>query len=408
MTSDTNERPSLTRTVVTRALVMAGSALLIVATAQDTLSSVEPHQQLAQFNAPRYFHAASLAHGISVADLDADGNADLVVAAPGASAVAVLLGRGDRTFAPPLVLMTGRGPKQTLVADVNGDGALDIISANQDSTDDEDVTVLLGHGDGTFAAPAHYAACSNPHQVAVGDLNADGVSDIAVACWGESNLALLYGSGDGSFQPAEFVYSGGDNPHGLIVADLNGDGALDIAVAALGSSRVGVLLSTEGGGFAEAQTYPTGSSPHSIKVHDLDGDGFPDLVTPNQASNDVSVLINQGDGTFVSSRYPAGWMPKDVAIGDLDEDGYPDIVTADIHDNYPDGVNDTDIAVLYGRGDGTFTQATSYGVERTPFGVTVSDVDGDGHLDVITANWHTDNVAVLYNTGLGGLVYRVH
>lgn len=407
MTSDTHGHRTAC-TFVTSSLVTLGALLLSCTTAQDAFSPVEPHQQLSQFNAPRYFAAAALAHGISVADLDADGNADLVVAAPGASAVAVLLGRGDRSFAQPHLLSTGRGPKQTIVADVDDDGIPDIVSANQDSTDGEDVTVYLGVGDGTFDGPRHYEACSNPHQVAVGDLNADGMPDVAVACWGESNLALLYGTADGTFQPPAFIYSGGDNPHGLIVADLNGDGALDIAVAALGSSRVGIVLAAPGGGFEEAQSYQTGSSPHSIKVHDLDGDGYLDLVTPNQGSNDVSVLLNQGDGTFVETRYAAGWMPKDVAIGDLDEDGYPDIVTADIHDNYPDGLNDTDIAVLYGRGDGTFTQATSYSVERTPFGVTVSDVDGDGHLDVVTANWHTDNVAVLYNTGLGGLVYRVH
>lgn len=392
---------------VTVGVTVIGSCAVLFAAAQNVFDAAEPHEQLSQFLAPAYFPAASLAHGIAVADLDRDGNADLVVSAPGASAVAVLLGTGDRLFAPPVEYMTGRGPKQAAIADMNGDGVLDIVSANQDSTDDEDVSVLLGAGDGTFATAVNLAACSNPHQVAVGDLNGDGDLDVAVACWGEANLAILLGSGGGAFQPAEFVHSGGDNPHGLIVADLNRDGHLDIAAAALGSSLVGVLLNQGDGTFATAVTYSTGSSPHSIKVHDLNDDGAPDLVTPNQSSNDVTVLINQGDGTFVVENYVTSWMPKDIAVGDLDEDGFPDIVTADIHDNYPDGINDTDVAVLYGRGDGTFTTATAYGVELTPFGVTVADVDGDGHADVVTANWHTNDVAVLYNTGLGGLIFRV-
>lgn len=382
--------------------------MLAAVIAQGAFSQEDSYGTLAQFVQPLYLPAASLAHGIVVADLDADGNADLVVAAPGASAVAVLLGSGQREFAPAVQLQTGRGPKQSAVADLDGDGNLDIITANQDSADGEDVSVIIGHGDGTFAPARNLGACQNPHQVAVGDLTGDGVMDIAVACWGEPNIAVLAGDGEGGFERMAPIFSGGENPHGLIVADLDSDGILDIAVAALGSSKVGVLMGQGGGRFAPAVTFDTGSSPHSIKAYDLNGDGALDLVTPNQGSNDVSVLINRGDGDFETGRYEAGWMPKDVAVGDLDGDGYPDIVTADIHDNYPDGARATDITVLYGRGDGTFTEPTAYAVERTPFGVAVADVDGDGHLDVVTANWHTNNVAVLYNTGLGGLVYRVH
>src|SRR5690606_12613194 len=215
---------------------------LFFAAAQNIFDIAEPHERLAQFHAPLYFPAASLAHGIVVADLDEDGNGDLVVSAPGANAVAVLLGRGDRQFSPPIQYMTGTGPKQAAIADVDGDGILDIVTANQDSAEDQDVSVLLGVGDGTFAPAVNLAACSNPHQVALGDLNGDGAIDVAVACWGEANLAIILGVGDGTFQPAQLVFSGGENPHGLVVADLDGDGDLDIAVAALGSSVVGVLL----------------------------------------------------------------------------------------------------------------------------------------------------------------------
>jgi len=347
------------------------------------------------------FPAGRNAHSVEAADLDGTAGLDLLVATPGDDAVAVLAGRGDGSFAAPRRLPTGTFPKYATAADLDGDGDRDIVTANQDSTDGADVTVLRNAGDGTFAPGTDHAACSRPHEVATGDLDGNGDLDVAVACWGGDVLSVLLGDGEGSLRPAVEVPTGA-NPHALVVADLDGDGALDIASANLGDGAVGVLLGAGDGTFAPVVRHAVGPGPHDIDAGDVDGDGVLDLVTANQGGDDVGVLIGRGDGTFAPARrVPAGAVPKSVDLGDVDGDGALDVVTANSHGNYPDGTADTDVSVLLGDGAGGFDRPTTHPVDRTPFGVALADLDADGRLDVATANWHSDDVGVLRNTGNG-------
>jgi len=339
-------------------------------------------------------------HGVVAVDFDGDGRVDLIVTVAGEDAVIVLRGLGDRAFARPVRLETGPFPKHAAVADLNGNGLLDIVTANQDGNDGDGITVLLRLPSGGFAA-ANYAACANPHHVAVGRFGSQGRVDVAVACWGQSEIAVLPGLGDGSFGAPQFHLSGA-SPHALVVEDLDGDGFDDIAIANLGGSTVAVLRGLGSYAFDAAVTYPVGARPHGIALGDLDGDGVPDLVTANE-SGTVSVLMGVGDGTFTVTDFPAGSVPKDVAVGDIDGDGVPDIVTANSHGNYPNGSAPTDVSLLRGAGDGTFGAPTRFRVDLSPFAVDVADLDGDGRLDVVTANWHSGDVVALYNTGGGQL-----
>jgi hypothetical protein len=332
-----------------------------------------------------------------VVDVNADGHLDLVLAVPDDDAVAVLLGRGDRTFAASLRYPTGTAPKHAAVADLDGDGVLDLVTANQDSDSDQDVSVLLGRANGGFDAALHFGACQNPHYVAVGDFDGDGVPDLTVACWGQDEIAVLLGVGDGTFAPMTLHFSG-SSPHALVTADFDGDGHVDIAVANLGASNVGLHLGNGDGTFAPVVGHAVGSSPHGIAVGDLNGDGVPDLVTTNQADDDVSVLLGLGDGTFVRADYPSGPVPKGVAIGDLDGDGILDLVTANSHGNHPSGSTPTTISVLLGDGAG-FAAPLSYSSNLTPFAIALDDLDDDGHVDVVSANWHSGDAVVRYGEG---------
>jgi len=334
------------------------------------------------------------AHGVSAADMNGDGNLDLVVATTGADAVVVLFGDGDGGFAAGGSYPTGVHPKFATVADLNGDGNLDFASANQDDTSGNDVSVYLGDGAGNFTLAGHFAACTNPHEVAAGDLDEDGNADLAVVCWGGSVAHVLFGNGDGTFG-APTSLSVGSAPHSVVVADLNGDGNLDIATADHNSNTVSVLLGRGDGTFQSRRATTVGGGPHSMRAGDLNGDGILDLVTANDSGDSVSVLLGRGNGTFDRADYAVGDEPKGVAIGDIDGDGRPDIVSANIHGTYPCCGGDTSITVLLNDGAGGFAAVREdVEVVSSPFSVVTGDFNKDGRLDVASANWHTNDVAI--------------
>src|SRR5206468_1155480 len=200
----------------------------------------------------------------------------------------------------------GTHPHWMAASDFNGDGRPDLATANSDSNN---VSVLLGNGDGTFQAAPTLVAGSRPESVAVGDIDRDGVPDLAVANSGSSDVSVLLGNGDGTFQEAR-SFDGGTTPAAVSVADLNGDGRPDLAVANFGSigstaqpGNAAVLLGNGDGSFQSAGFFVTGGThPHAVAVSDIDGDGIPDLLVANSGSYTVAVLRGIGDGTFQQAR----------------------------------------------------------------------------------------------------------
>ena len=149
----------------------------------------------------------------------------------------------------------------------------------------------------SFIARRDFAAGARPFSVAVGDFNGDGKPDLAVANFGSNNVSVLLGNGDGSFQAAR-NFGAGTTPRSVAVGDFNGDGLQDLAVANGGSppyqsdGSISVLLGTGDGSFTAVQTIAAGDTPASIAIADFNGDGRPDLAVANFRSNNVSVLIN--------------------------------------------------------------------------------------------------------------------
>src|SRR5262249_53714998 len=129
-------------------------------------------------------------------------------------------------------------PTSVKTADLNGDGKMDVVTANFGSND---VSVLLGKGDGTFQGAQDYPAGNNPHSVAIGDLNGDGKLDLAVADR-NGGLSVLLGNGDGTFQPAQSFSTDTGGSFGVAIGDLNGDGAPDVVTANHDNNDVSVLL----------------------------------------------------------------------------------------------------------------------------------------------------------------------
>ena len=151
---------------------------------------------------------------------------------------------------------TGGNSVFVAAGDLNGDGDLDLVTANGESNS---VSVLLGKADGTVQTAVTFPTGDHPSSVVVGDLNGDGDLDLVTANTGSNSVSVLLGKGDGDLQPAVTFDTGGDSdaPLSAAVGDLNGDGALDLVTANRGSNNVSVLLGNGNGDFQPAVTFPT-------------------------------------------------------------------------------------------------------------------------------------------------------
>jgi len=273
----------------------------------------------------------------------------------------------------------GSGPQSVAVGDFNGDGKPDLAVVNSYSNN---VSILLGNGDGTFQIHVDYPTGAQPGSVAIGDFNGDGKLDLAVVNSYSNNVSVLLGNGNGTFQPAVSYGTGsGTGPAFVAVGDFNHDGKLDLAVANSNSSNVSVLLGNGDGTFQTAVNYDVGGAPTSIAVGDFNHDGKLDLavaVPVPGPSTYVSVLLGNGDGTFQTAvNYNAPYAPDAVAVGDFNGDGNLDLVV---------GNRSSNISVFLGNGDGTFRTAVNYSAGYNPSSVAVGDFNNDGTLDLAVAN----------------------
>jgi hypothetical protein len=333
---------------------------------------------------------------VVTADLKGDGVLDLITANGSTGTVSVLLGKGDGTFAAAQDYAAGPNVSSLAVGDFNGDGIPDLVVTNGSAGT---VSVLLGIGDGSFQAPQSYAAGAYAVSVAVGDFDGrhypDGqpILDLAVANnYSSSNVSVLLGNGDGSFQQPIMTGFAGISPAAVAVGDFNGDGSPDLAVANnFYQGSVNIFLGNGDGTFARAPGIDDGHAWHNaVAVGDFRGDGIQDLAVTDSTGTTVGVFLGNGDGTFQHARtFAVGFRPWSVAVGDFNGDANQDLVVANLG-------SDT-VSVLLGNGDGSFQPAQSFAAGTSPVSVAVGDFNGDGFPDVAVANQDSGTVSVLIN-----------
>ena len=380
-----------------------GKLDVIAANAVSANVSILPGDGEGGIGYPNRHKAGAYPHSVAATDLNEDGIADIATANLMGSDVSVLLADGAGGYAPAVHYPVGDSPTWIVAGDIDGDGHVDLVTADLGGGT---VSVLRGDGSGAFAAAASYGvggSFESPYAVALGDANNDSIPDIATANTNISNESISYleGNGDGTFAPAVLLPIGDAgyySPQAVLLSDVTGDGNADIVTANLGADNVSVLAGDGAGGFAAATHFATDPGPVDVVAGDLTGDDLVDLVTVNQSGQDVSVLAGSGGGAFAAAAsYPiyfdvANDLYKPwawgVALGDINGDGWLDIVTANTQ-------NDT-VTVL-ANDTGTFGSFAVFDTGALPGAVAVADMDGDGHLDVVTSNRENDDVSVLRN-----------
>jgi hypothetical protein len=193
--------------------------------------------------------------------------------------------------------------------------------------------VLLGAGDGTFhpAQPKNVGVGKSPQTIVAGFFNADAHPDLATANEGSDNVSVLLGKGDGTFSGPTNVDVGSE-PASVAVGDFNGDAHLDLVTANSGSDNASVLLGNGQGGFGGRRDHGTGTDPLSVAVGHSDGDGVTDLAFAIRylLTSAVSVLLGEGGANFGGHTvFPAGRLPQSVAVGEFNVDAQADLGVAD-------------------------------------------------------------------------------
>jgi hypothetical protein len=345
---------------------------------------------LPRYPAPR-FTAAPEPRDLAAADVNGDGIPDLL--ALGRLELSLLLGHGDGTFVPEQ--RVGLGGSAVAVGDLDGDGRLDLATADEFGGPGFSGAVLIVRGDaGGFGIPLSLPTAGRPVSVALADLDADGVLDLLAASFTAGEVSVRFGVGDGTFEPEQRAPVG-PHPRGLAVADLNGDTVPDLVVTNTSASTVSVLLGLGAGALAARQPYATVPGPFAVAVGDLNGDGWPDLVVGSGSGLDVSILLGAGGGVFQpEQRVAVGSGASGLRIADVNGDGRPDLVAAGFGE----------AALLLGRGDGTFEAAQPV-LGAIGAAVALADFDGNGTLDVATAE-QQQRVTVVLGTGDGTFVTR--
>jgi len=377
-----------------------GDGLLDAAAINQTASSIGVllGNGSGGFGPARTYPAGNGPAALTVGDFNGDGHPDLAVSATSRfggvyyHAVIVLLNSGDGIFTPGQTLATDATPISLVAGDVNGDGILDLAVMNRDSAN---VSVRLGRGDGSFEDAPRYASGPRPVALAASDLNGDGALDLIAANRGDDTVSVYLNQGhsEGTVR-ADASYPVGHDPSAIATGDVNGDGHPDVVVADAGSNDVRVLLGMGDGTFAPAVSYAVGRAPSSVVLADVNGDGHPDVVVADAGSNDVRVLLGRGDGTFAPAvSYAVGRAPSALVSADFNGDGHPDLAVTDTGSN--------DVRVLLGHGDGTFAPAVSYAVGNYPVALAAGDLNGDGHPDLAVANTADGSVSILLGQGDG-------
>ncbi|CAM4908130.1 unnamed protein product [Rotaria socialis] len=360
--------------------------------------------------------------GIITADFNNDGYLDIAVTLFQSNSISILLGYGNGSFELMKTISTGLNSQPyTLTAyDFNKDGSLDIAVVNSGT---QEILILRGYGNGTFLNATRYPTenVSSLTSIISADINNDNHVDMIVSNYYMDSIDILFGRGNFTFDSiATYSIGSPAAPQSVAVADFDNDSQLDIVVANHGANtvtvflgyvkgnftsqisystvifdinNVGILLGYGNGSFSNVTTYSTGdgSAPHFIGAGDFNNDSILDIAVVNNGNNGFVVLFGFGDGSFLCGNfYGTGQAsaPWALAIGDFNEDNQLDIAVTN------SALNSISIFLQNGKDIYAGMQSYSTGSKSQPYAVAVADLNSDGLLDIVVANYGTDNIGI--------------
>ncbi len=332
----------------------------------------------------------------ALADCDGDGDLD-IVAATGGDHIAIVRNRGNGWFGDA-VYPAPVTPVALALADLDGDAHLEVVSvgAGKWPTYETRVEVLTNTGDsGLILSPYEDRSTLigtgyQPSAMAAADCNGDGALDIVVANQFNDTVSVLSNDGAGGWSGCHRY--GATGPTDLVLCDVDGDADIDIVTVSPKKGVVDFLINDGAGGYDHSYNTTVGAFATRFAMGDVDGDGDSDLALIYSSVSNLTVLLNDGGGHFnetnASSRYhrslPA--VGTAIAIGDCTGDGVGDIVTS----HY-----DNTLSLHVMSGDGTPSEVRTVRHEHAVWQLRLADADGDGDTDIFTVNPYDDSVSVI-------------
>lgn len=399
------------------------------------------------------FDQGDYSEGIFSADLDGDGDKDLIITHSCSyydiDKISVLENSGDGTFTAPIDYDVRNGPSCVIAADLDGDGDNDLAVSNSLSNR---VSILKNDGNGTFQAAVNYLVASCPENIVAADLDKDGDIDLATANFISDNVSILKNNGDGTFQTAN-SYAALNCPAGLASGDVDNDGDIDLIVAGdtlYENVNLRILKNNGNGTFQTGNGYDVEDYLVSVVASDFDQDGDVDVAVISTSPDKVYILENIGGGAFQSDGnyvVPAafhitqGDLDKDCAIDlaivggsklsilfnqlsvpclplgepinysapskpvcifaeDLNKDGYKDLAVSKVSQALP---ATNGISILKNDKYGVFLQQENYdSLTSKDFpSISGADFNLDGDINLVITDWFNNRVSVYPNNGWG-------
>jgi hypothetical protein len=375
-------------------------------------------------DSPHYNESVGMwSNGIAVADFNRDGNPDVAQAGGGTGVgLSLMLGTSHGVFKAPTFIDLGVGANGAVTfvraVDVNGNGSPDIVCGNS-----KGLVVLLGLGTGKFKTPVTYVVSPTSYPVVgwLADLNGDGKLDI-VTTNKDGTMSVLLNKGSGNFGTATVFPSGtGAYPSGFVLGDFNGDEKVDIVVGDFPASNLELLLGNGNGTFQSPVALSSPVRPGAVIAADFNKDSKLDLAIPsNDYSGSLAVLLGNGNGTFTTGNVyewfddstcnplPCGHYPNSLVAVDLNGDNNLDLAIAPRNPwyltcgGYRCAERYLGAVVYLGKGDGTFVQQFGWMVGISPTWVAAGDFNRDGMPDLAflstDVNYGQTSVTILQNS----------
>lgn len=322
-----------------------------------------------------------------LADLDRDGHPDVLVA--GEDGLAYQSAQPDGHFAPPQFIWTVPHLADLALADLTGDGRLDLVVVNRHRAA---LSVLIGGGGGNFTLGESYLVGAGPQAVQLADVTGDGRLDALTLNQLADSATLLRGRGDGRFDGMGCLIGALGDLTALMVDDFDRDDHPDLAVASEDGGRIGVFLGRGDGGFRALPPIAVGRQPRALTSGDFNQDEIPDLAVVNFGSDAVAILDGDGRGGFASPRaIRVGTGPSAIGIGSF---ASPTSVDLAVVNSLSDSVS-----VLYGDGRGQFPTVTNYPVAARPSFLIIGDTNRDGNQDLVVGSELSESVSIMLGTG---------